>query len=174
MCIRDRVWPDPDNERNSVQALGIPGLLSWIAYEHTDAEVKGLKDFPKEDRPPVTPVFWSFRLMVALGMLFLLLSLAATLQRKREMPCRGLLKALVWNIPLPYISIMLGWAVAEIGRQPWIVHGLMRTTDAVSPVPAENVAISLGAFIVVYSLLGVLDIYLLRKYAIKGPDAQEA
>ena len=112
--------------------------------------------------------------MVALGMLFLLLSLAATLQRKREMPCRGLLKALVWNIPLPYISIMLGWAVAEIGRQPWIVHGLMRTTDAVSPVPAENVAISLGAFIVVYSLLGVLDIYLLRKYAIKGPDAQEA
>ena len=168
------VWPDPDNERNSVQALGIPGLLSWIAYEHTDAEVKGLKDFPKEDRPPVTPVFWSFRLMVALGMLFLLLSLAATLQRKREMPCRGLLKALVWNIPLPYISIMLGWAVAEIGRQPWIVHGLMRTTDAVSPVPAENVAISLGAFIVVYSLLGVLDIYLLRKYAIKGPDAQEA
>lgn len=58
--------------------------------------------------------------MVALGMLFLLLSLAATLQRKREMPCRGLLKALVWNIPLPYISIMLGWAVAEIGRQPWI------------------------------------------------------
>ena len=75
--------------------------------------------------------------MVALGMLFLLLSLAATVQRKREMPCRGLLKALVWNIPLPYISIMLGWAVAEIGRQPWIVHGLMRTTDAVSPVPAE-------------------------------------
>lgn len=95
------VWPDPDNERNSVQALGIPGLLSWIAYEHTDAEVKGLKDFPKEDRPPVTPVFWSFRLMVALGMLFLLLSLAATLQRKREMPCRGLLKALVWNILCP-------------------------------------------------------------------------
>ncbi|WP_165175068.1 cytochrome ubiquinol oxidase subunit I [Desulfovibrio sp. ZJ369] len=168
------VWPDPDNERNSIQAVGIPGLLSWIAYNRTDAEVKGLKSFPKEDRPPVTPVFWSFRLMVALGMLFLLLSLAATLQRKRQMPCRGLLKALVWNIPLPYIGLMLGWAVAEIGRQPWIVYGLMRTTDAVSPVPASNVAISLGAFILVYSALGILDIYLLRKYALKGPDAREA
>lgn len=168
------VWPDPDNERNSIQALGIPGLLSWIAYDRTDAEVKGLKSFPKEDRPPVAPVFWSFRLMVVFGLLFLLLSLAATIQRKRQMPCRGLLKALVWNIPLPYITLMLGWAVAEIGRQPWIVYDLMRTTDAVSPVPASNVAISLGAFILVYSALGILDIYLLRKYAIKGPDAREA
>lgn len=68
---------------------------------------------------------------------------------------------------------MAGWAVAEIGRQPWIVYNLMRTSDAVSPVPADNVVISLAAFIVVYSLLGILDIYLLRKYAIKGPDAQE-
>ena len=68
---------------------------------------------------------------------------------------------------------MVGWAVTEIGRQPWIVYNLMRTTDAVSPVPADNVVISLIAFICVYSLLGILDIYLLRKFAIKGPDAQE-
>ena len=168
------VWPDPAKERNSIQALGIPGLLSWIAYDRTDAEVRGLKSFPKEDRPPVAPVFWSFRLMVVFGLLFLLLSLAATIQRKRQMPNWILLKALVWNIPLPYITLMLGWAVAEIGRQPWIVYDLMRTTNAVSPIPASNVAISLGAFILVYSALGILDIYLLRKYAIKGPDAQEA
>ena len=69
---------------------------------------------------------------------------------------------------------MMGWAVAEIGRQPWIVYGLMRTSDAVSPVPSSSVSISLLGFIVVYSILGILDIYLLRKYAIKGPDAQEA
>ncbi len=168
------VWPDPENERNSVETLGIPGLLSWISFGSADAEVKGLKDFPKEDRPPVSATFWSFRGMVTLGALFIALALAATLQRKRETPCPRLLKALVWNIPLPYIGLMLGWAVAEIGRQPWIVHGLMRTSDAVSPVPSSSVAISLGAFIVVYSVLGILDIYLLRKYALKGPDAQEA
>ncbi len=140
------VWPDPENERNSVETLGIPGLLSWISFGSADAEVKGLKDFPKEDRPPVSATFWSFRGMVTLGALFIALALAATLQRKRETPCPRLLKALVWNIPLPYIGLMLGWAVAEIGRQPWIVHGLMRTSDAVSPVPSSSVAISLGAF----------------------------
>ena len=166
-------WPDEANEGNKVQAIGIPGLLSWIAYGNTDAEVKGLKDFAKEDRPPVMPTFLSFRGMIAMAGIFVLLAVGAFLQRKKDEPCPLLLKALVWNIPLPYIAIMLGWAVAEIGRQPWIVYGLMRTSDAVSPVPAENVAISLGGFIVVYSLLGLLDIYLLRKYAIKGPNAQE-
>ena len=92
---------------------------------------------------------------------------------KKDAPNSLLLKLLVLNIPLPYIGLMVGWAVTEIGRQPWIVYNLMRTTDAVSPVPADNVLISLIAFIGVYSLLGILDIYLLRKFAIKGPDAQE-
>lgn len=168
------VWPDPANEKNSVEILGIPSLLSWIAYDNVDAEVKGLLDYPPSDWPPVSEVFWCFRGMVALGLLFLALALAATWQRKREIICPCLLRGLVWNVPLPYIAIMLGWAVAEIGRQPWIVYGLMRTSDAVSPVPASSVSISLLGFIVVYSILGILDIYLLRKYAIKGPDAQEA
>ncbi|MDR3361653.1 MAG: cytochrome ubiquinol oxidase subunit I [Desulfovibrio sp.] len=167
------VLPDESKERNSVESIGIPGLLSWLSHGDTKAEVKGLKDVPEKDRPPVAPVFWSFRLMLVAGGIFLLLACAATLQRKREEPCRGLLKALVWNIPLPYIGLMLGWAVAEIGRQPWIVYGLMRTGDAASPVSATDVSISLIAFIVVYSILGILDIYLLRKYAIMGPDAQE-
>ena len=167
------VWPDPENERNSVEALGIPGLLSWIAYEHTDAEVKGLKDFPKEDRPPVTPVFWGFRAMIFFSVIFLALAAWATLQRNRETINPTLMRALVWCIPLPYISIAMGWLVAEMGRQPWIVYGLMRTSDAVSPVPAEHVSTSLLAFIIVYSVLGLLDIFLLRKYAIKGPQGQE-
>ncbi|MDR3358483.1 MAG: cytochrome ubiquinol oxidase subunit I [Desulfovibrio sp.] len=163
--------PDADEERNSVEAIGIPGMTSWLAYQDTDAEVKGLKDFPEKDRPPVAPVFWSFRLMVALGGLFALLAVAAVIQRGRERPCSRLLKALVWNIPLPYVCLALGWTVAEVGRQPWIVFGLMRTSDAVSPVPPGDIAISLVAFAVVYTVLGVLDIYLLRKYAVQGPEA---
>jgi cytochrome bd ubiquinol oxidase subunit I len=162
--------PDAANETNSVQALSVPGLMSWIAYGDVNAEVKGLKDFPKEDRPPVAPTFWSFRIMLALGGLFALLALVSFVVRNASVKPSCLLKALVWCIPLPYVAIMLGWAVAEIGRQPWIVYNLMRTTDAVSPVPESNVLISLVAFIVVYSALGALDIMLLCKYARKGPQ----
>jgi len=167
------VWPDTDNRTNAVEAIGIPGLLSWIAYGNTDAQVKGLLDYPPTDWPPIDTVFWSFRLMVLLGGIFLILALGAFLQRWRKMPCSGLLKCLVWNIPLPYIALMLGWTVAEVGRQPWIVYDLLRTSNAVSPIPAGNVGLSILAFTAVYTVLGILDIYLLRKYAIQGPEGQE-
>ncbi len=165
------VWPNEEGTGNSIEAIGIPGLLSWISYGNTDATVKGLNDYPPTDRPPVAETFWCFRGMVLLGMIFIALAAWATWQRKA--PSSRLLNCLVWNIPLPYIALMLGWAVAEIGRQPWIVYNLLRTSDAVSPVPASNVALSLIAFTLVYTVLGILDIYLLRKYAIKGPEARQ-
>ncbi len=165
-------WPDEENEKNAFEFLSIPGVTSWLAFGDVNAEVKGLNDFAKEDRPPLLITFLSFRTMVAFGGLFILLAGLAFLQRKKDENMNPLLmRALVWAIPLPYISIFAGWAVAEVGRQPWIVYGLMRTSDAVSPVPAGNVAISLVAFIVVYTMLGLIDIYLLRKYACKGPRA---
>ncbi len=162
--------PDEENERNSVETIPLPGMLSFLSHGSFSAEVKGLKDFPKQDRPPVAPTFWTFRFMIGLGGLFLLVAFWAFRQRRQEEPNEKLLRILPWMIPLPYFALAFGWAVAEIGRQPWIVYNLMRTSDAVSPVPAGNIAVSLGAFIVVYSLLGLLDILLIAKYARKGPE----
>ena len=168
------VIPNEDQEKNSVEAIGLPNLMSIIAYGKSEAVIKGLKDFPKEDRPPVSATFWCFRLMVALGGFFILLSLYACMVRKQEDINPKLLKALICTIPLPYITLWLGWAVSEIGRQPWIVYGLMRTNEAVSPVPAATASVSFFAFLLLYTVLGVLDIYLLCKYAVKGPKSTEA
>ena len=161
--------PDRANKKNSVELLGIPGVMSWMAYGDANAEVKGLKDFPEQDWPPIGPTFWSFRIMVGLGGLFVLLAGIAFLRRNAEELGPRFTSALVWAIPLPYLGLALGWTVAEVGRQPWIVYGLMRTADAVSPVPADSVLVSLLAFIGVYSLLGLIAIYLMRKYACLGP-----
>lgn len=161
--------PDPANERNSVEAFGIPGLLSMLAFNNPNAEVKGLLDFKPEDRPPVTITFWSFRIMVILGTLFPILAFFGWWKSNKLTEYPAYLRAMIWALPLPYIAIQAGWAVAEVGRQPWIVHGLMRTKDAVSPVDPSQVAISLAAFIIVYAFLGIIDIYLLVKYAKQGP-----
>ncbi len=162
-------WPDEENDKNLIQAIKIPYALSILADGSTDGVVKGLNDFPEGDTPPVTLTYASFRIMVGLGGLFILLSFLAFRYRENIEEHPLLAKALIWSIPLPYIAIALGWMVAEVGRQPWIVYGLMRTSDAVSPVPGSSVAISLAVFIGVYSLLGLIDIYLLQKYAKKGP-----
>ncbi|HJB64961.1 MAG TPA: cytochrome ubiquinol oxidase subunit I, partial [Candidatus Mailhella merdavium] len=167
------VWPNQEEGKNSVEAIGIPGVLSFMAHGNFTQEVKGLNDFAPEDIPPVLLTFLSFRFMVGLGVVFIVLAAWAWLKRRNLAENPLLAKLLIWTIPLPYLAIMAGWMVAEVGRQPWIVYGLMRTADAVSPVPASSVTLSLAAFIVVYTVLGVLDIYLLAKYARKGPHAPE-
>lgn len=166
-------WPDEAEHKNSMEAIPLPGVLSFMAFGNFHAEVKGLNAFPANDIPPVLLSFLSFRLMVALGGLFILLAAWAWFKRRDLASAPLLSRLLIWLIPLPYIGIMAGWMLAEVGRQPWIVYGLMRTSDAVSPVPASSVALSLLAFIVVYTALGILDIYLLIKYARKGPNPEE-
>ena len=166
--------PDPDNERNAVQFGTIPGVLSFLGYHDINAEVKGLKDFPKDERPPVLPTFVSFRLMVALGGYFILMSAIGFWKRNRLMDSPRYLKLMLWSIPLPYLAIQFGWLVAEIGRQPWIVYRLMRTADAVSPIAASQVAFTLIGFVLVYGLLGAVDFYLLATYAKKGPVGNAA
>lgn len=167
------VIPDPANEKNSVEALSIPGALSYLAYQDSDAEVKGLKDFKKEDRPPVMMTFLGFRLMVLLGGLFLLASIIAvylSIKDKLEQ-YPFILKIILLMLPLPYIAGQAGWIVAEVGRQPWVVYGLMRTSEGVSKsLELSQVISSLGGFILLYGTLAVVDIYLLTKFAKKGPD----
>jgi len=167
-------WPDAAHERNTVQTLSVPGALSLMAGYSVDTEVRGLKDFPADQRPPVLPLFLSFRLMVGLGILFLAVSLYAFLKRHSIEAQPRFLKLLPWLIPLPYLANQLGWTLSELGRQPWIVYGIMRTRDAVSPIATVQVATSLVAFFLVYALLGAADFYLLFTFARKGPDSLKA
>jgi len=168
------VVPRLNGEGNAVEALKVPYALSLMAFHDPHAEVKGLKDFLPQDRPPVLPVFLGFRTMVALGALFILLSaLGVFLWRKDLLGKYPLfLKAMLFAIPLPYIAIQFGWLVTEMGRQPWAVYGLMRTAEGVSKTLAPaQVWLSLGGFTLLYSALGAVDFWLLAKYARKGMEA---
>ena len=162
-------WPDEKGERNVVQALPIPGLMSFLVHYNPHGEVEGLKAVPREDRPPVLPVFLSFRAMVGLGILLFWIAVWAFWVRRDPAPRRRLLGILPWLIPVPYVVNLLGWTVAEVGRQPWIVHGLMRTEQGVSRLAVSQVWGSLLMFFAIYSLLGAIDFYLIWKFARKGP-----
>jgi cytochrome d ubiquinol oxidase subunit I len=164
--------PDPANEGNSLEFLKLPSLLSILAYNDPDATVKGLKDFPKEDRPPVVITFLSFRVMVGLGAFFLLFVALAWLKRNQLLETRWLLWTSLAAIPLPYLAIQAGWALAEVGRQPWIVYGLMRTSDAVSPIDAGQVGFTLVVMSLLYLLLGLAGYFLIIKNVKKGPQPQ--
>jgi cytochrome bd ubiquinol oxidase subunit I len=161
--------PDEKNERNIIEIGEIPGGLSMLAYHTPNATVKGLKDIPRGERPPVAATFVSFRIMVSLGMLFLLLTVVGWFKRRKLEESPLFLKVMLYAIPLPYIACAFGWTVTEVGRQPWIVYGLMKTADAVSPVSTIQVAVSLVAFTIVYTLLGIVAFYLMSKHARRGP-----
>jgi cytochrome d ubiquinol oxidase subunit I len=165
--------PDPQHECNSVEEFCVPKAVSLLAFHTPNAEIKGLKDIPPELRPPLWPTFVSFRLMVGLGSYFILAALLAVLlSRWGKLENRTLfLKLLLYTIPLPYLANQLGWVVAEVGRQPWIVYGVLKTSDAVSKsVSMGQVIGSLAGFTLLYGFLGAVDIYLLVKFARKGPD----
>ena len=162
-------WPDPENERNAIEIGRIPGLLSFLVLHDINAEVPGLKDFPKDERPPVLITSFAFKGMVGLGCLFILLTVVGWFKRKKLLESPVYLKVMMWSIPLPYLAIQLGWLVTELGRQPWLVYGLVRTSDAVSPIAASQVAITLVGFILLYGLLGASGFFLIAQNAKKGP-----
>lgn len=162
-------WPDEENEKNAIQIGSIPGLLSFLAFHDVNAEVIGLKDIPKDERPPVLIPSFAFKIMVGMGLFFILVTVWGWFKRNRLLESPRYLKLMLYALPVPYLAVELGWILAEVGRQPWIVYGLMKTSDAVSPVSASQVMTTLVGFILVYGLLGAAGFYLIARNAAKGP-----
>ncbi len=163
---------DEANETNHYE-LAIPKLGSLILTHDWNGTVRGLKDWAPEDRPPVAPVFWSFRVMVAIGLLMLAVGVTSVYLRLRgRLHDTGwFLRLTQWCTPIGFIAILAGWFTTEIGRQPWVAYGLMRTTDAASPsITGTQVLTSLITFAVVYAIVFGFGIYYLIKLVRKGPQ----
>jgi len=153
--------------------IEIRGLLSWLAFGDMNTVIRGIEDFPPNDRPPLWLTFVSFHNMVVLGLYFIAAMAWGTwlLRRGKLWDSRRYLALLMISIPLPLAACQLGWMAAEVGRQPWIVYHLLRTSDAVSTiVPAGDVLVSIALFGVLYLLLGVLFVYLLVREIRHGPE----
>ena len=163
--------PDEANERNRFE-VAIPALASLYLKHDFDATVQGLKSVARSDRPPVVPVFYAFRLMVGMGLLMLALVLWAGVMywRGRLFDSPVFHKACVAMAPVGFIAVVAGWTVTEVGRQPWVVYGLLRTHDAVSPsLTTANVAASLALYVLVYLIVFGAGIYYMTRLARAGP-----
>jgi len=153
--------------------MQLPGLLSWLAFGDVHATVRGLNEFPANEIPPLWVTFVSYHNMVLLGMYFILIMLVGFVQIRRGKlwENRGLLKLFAWSMPLPLIACQFGWTAAEVGRQPWVVYHVMRTSDAVSKsVAREAVLFSLFLFGFIYLLLGSLYLFLFLREMNHGPE----
>lgn len=169
------VWPDQENEKNLVEFGKIPGMLSMLAFKSPGREVTGLLDIPKDERPPVAITMVHFRLMVAIGCAMLGL-LAWTWWRIRRLPqSRWLLTALTWFIPLPFLACNAGWITTEVGRQPWIVYKVMRTSDAVTKgLQPYQVGFSLVSLTILMTVVAIVTFVLIARHAKRGPQPIEA
>ncbi len=165
--------PDQEAETNRF-AIEIPKLSSLIITHSLDGEIKGLKEWPKDERPPVALVFWAFKIMVGLGSLMVLTGLVALILhfKKQLFDTRWFQLWCMALTPAGFIAVLAGWHVTEVGRQPWIVQGLMRTSDATSPVAGTSLAISLTAFVIVYIFVFGAGSYYILKLIGKGPEGK--
>jgi len=151
----------------------LPGVLSWLAFGDVNAPIRGMNEFPKDETPPLWITFVSFHAMVALGMYFIFIMGVSAWKLYRGTLWTGswILTMLLWSIPLPLLACQLGWIAAEVGRQPWIVYHLLRTSDAVSvTVPAGDVVLSIVMFGIVYLALGVGYVAMLVQKVRRGPQ----
>jgi len=167
-------WVDEGAQR--VVGVSLPGMLSFLVHGDAGKPVTGLNAFPRQDRPPVQPVFQAYHAMVGIGMGMIGLNLLGAFLwwRGTLFERRWLLWVYVFAVLGPQATNQLGWFTAEVGRQPWIVYGLMRTSDAVSPtVTSGQVLTSLTMFVLIYLALFVLFIYLLDQKIRHGPLADD-
>lgn len=173
-------WPDQAAQRND-WAVKIPDVLSLLATSTATGQVKGLSEFPRANQPPLLPLlFYAFRLMVAIGfaMFFLMLWSAWLWWRGELTPARiethrNFLRAWTFAIPLGYIAVEMGWITREVGRQPWVIYGLLRTQDAASALPAGTVTGSLIVYTLVYAVLLVSFVVFAVRLFRAGPDLTE-
>ena len=167
-------WPDQEKETTKY-SLEIPKLSSLVLTHDFDGEVKGLKEWPKDERPPVAGVFWTFRIMVGIGMLMIATGAIALILflKKRLFDTRWFQYWCMALTPAGFIAVLAGWFVTEMGRQPYVVYGVLRTAEAASPVPAAPIAISLIAFVIVYGFVFGAGSYYILKLIGKGPDSGE-
>jgi cytochrome d ubiquinol oxidase subunit I len=169
--------------KQEIWSLKIPKALSLLYFFRTEGEVPGINQIqaeyvakygPGDYVPLVALTFWMFRIMVGLGLLMIALGAYSLYMALRNWPKKWArwFKWIVWVIPLPYLANTAGWILTETGRQPWIVHGLLKTENAVSPtLGVGTILFSLIAFVLIYAVLMAVDIYLLVKYGKAGPDA---
>ena len=170
-------WPDQKAQRND-WSIDVPGMLSVLGTHTLHGQVKGLTDFPRDDQPPaIGLLYYAFRVMAGIGFAFMLLAFwtAYALRKTRGrlealLARRKLLLAWVLSIPLPYVAVEAGWIVREVGRQPWVVYGLLRTRDAVSTIPASSVSLSIAMFFAFHVVLLVTFFVLARRWLNAGPD----
>ena len=170
-------WPDKDQQQNR-WSVEIPGALSLLLTHDATGQVRGLRDFPVADQPPAMPLlYYSFRGMVAIGFLMLFLALWAGWRKYRGaftpeniIKHPRLLRVWVLCIPIGYVAVELGWIVREVGRQPWVLYGIMRTEAGASPLPAGILASTLAVYTFIYVSLTIIFIVLSRRMLFKGPD----
>ena len=168
-------WVDKKNE--VTHGVKIPNGLTYMLHYDTETPVIGLDQYPMEDRPgQVNAVFQFYHIMVAIGMFLIALTVFASflLWRGKLYDKRWLLRIFVWAVILPQIGNQVGWFAAEMGRQPWIVYKLLRTSDALSKaVTAHQILFAIILFTIVYTILFILFIYLLKKKIVHGIDEHE-
>jgi cytochrome d ubiquinol oxidase subunit I len=172
-------WPNEDKQRND-WAIQIPYALSLITTHSLTGQVKGLREFPRDDQPPVALPFYAFRIMMAagFGLFFLMLWTLWTWYRGRlnreNLPGqKKLLYAWMLALPLSYLAMEAGWVTREVGRQPWIIYGVLRTQEAATSLPAKAVGGSSLLFVVVYLLLFAVFVLFFRRILLKGPELRD-
>jgi cytochrome d ubiquinol oxidase subunit I len=166
-------WPDEKAERNRF-AISIPRGASLILTHDPNGLFPGLTSVPPQDRPPVVPVFFGFRIMLAVGFFMIAAALfgAWLLWRRTLFETRWFLFVVANTWWAGFVAVIAGWIVTETGRQPWIVYGTLRTADAVSPVAAGSIATTLALFVLVYGVVFSIGIYYINRLIAKGPDPQ--